>query len=252
MVAHFEQVRRQQLRVDLAAGGGVGVPGQQGPCPLVLQGEHQAVVVHRPVQGGQPLPEALRLLGVEQLPYGLGQVLRLPPAGGESPGRQTGAGGRAVPRRQLPQLHTSPLRLEGQLPPVLQGPGELPPGGVFQLHLGQLGELEGQSPVQGLPQLTGSEALQHREQAAHVVLVDVGADHHVDVVQPPPLQLPDQRGALGQLRWKLLRLAAAPVQEHDKAPSGPGGVGALRQNGLPVSHIEKRQRHAILLIPWPV
>ena len=70
-----------------------------------------------------------------------------------------------------------------------------------------------------------------------MVLVNMGADHHINMVQAPALQLLNQRRPLRQLRGKLLCLSAASVNQHHKGSLGMARIRTFHQDSLPIAYV---------------
>ena len=93
--------------------------------------------------------------------------------------------------------------------------------------------------------------LQKRLKAADVIFVDMGADHHVDVVQPPVRQVFRHGDATAGAVRELRGLISAPINEHDEQAVPAGGVRALQHHGLAITYVYESQSHILhRLTPW--
>ena len=85
--------------------------------------------------------------------------------------------------------------------------------------------------------------LQKGQKAAEMVLVDVGADHYINVVQAPAAEILRHGHAAGGAVRKFRGVVAASVDHHDEHAVLPGRVRALQHHGLAVAHVDERQSH---------
>ena len=246
MVAHFKEMGVQGSGIDAAVAQDIGVAGQQDAGAPVVQLQDQTEIVHPGVQSRQ-LPQERR--GVLLREQAAAEVLQLPGllcrgsqnAVAEVPAQLAGRSGGQGLHRPSPLLHQT---AEGLV--VVQGPQEFALGVV--LSQGDI-ETVHHRPVevhgQRLPQRGGRQVRGSGQHAADMVLMDMGADHPINVAHAPGFQIVRQGNAAGGAVLKFGGLRAAAVDQHDKGAVREAGVGAFQQDGLAVAHVHKGQFHLV-------
>ena len=96
---------------------------------------------------------------------------------------------------------------------------------------------------QCLPQSGGGKVPGGGQQAADVVLMDVRADHQVDMSRAAVAQILRQGETTGGAVGKLFGLGAASVNDHDEHTVCKTRIGTFQQDGLAVSDVYKGQFH---------
>ena len=241
VVAHLEEVRPQLCVVDAAIPLPVGVPGQEDAGAPVVQGQHEAEVVHPGVQSGEPLPEPVRLHGFVECPHQRRQ-LRLPCRRRRQDAEPEPLAQRAsISRGQGSDGGAAVLQPGAEGAVVVQCPEEFALGGCLRKRFVQGFHAVEKVCGKGLPESGGRQHPGRRQRGADVVLVDVGGDQQVQVVQPPGGQILRQGHAAGGAVRVLGRLGAAAVDEQSEDTAGRPKVRALQQDGLAVAHVDKGQ-----------
>ena len=125
---------------------------------------------------------------------------------------------------------------------VIECAEELSPGNGQPLRRDlQLAHGPGQISRQRLPEGARAQAVRHRQQAAEMVLMDMGGRHHIDVVHAPQGEILVQGDAASAAALVLLRLGTAAVDHHDECAARKGRVRTLQDHGFAIAHIDKSQ-----------